>query len=276
MALFSLHPLRLRLQPSSALADAAPLLERSGDRTIGRFRHYTLDSAFQPIFSAQDHRLFAHEALLRARTPEGHPVSPEEVFATPDGPEDLVLLDRLCRTVHVLNYVNQAIEGSLLFLNLDPRHVRAVANHGVTFEGILRDSGVPPERIVLELLETASDDHDALERAIQNFRARGFRIAVDDFGRGHANFDRLWGLDPDFVKFDRHVVSQAAADPRLGRVLPHLVEVAKARGARVLFEGIERETELALAREAGADFVQGYLLGRPAADCTPTSQVFAI
>lgn len=254
------------------LRDVGPLHQEAG-RSLGHFREFTLDSAFQPIFEVESGKLFAHEALLRARNGLGTPVSPEGVFATPVDAHELVFLDRLCRTVHVLNYVAEGSEAPFLFLNLDPLHIRAVAEHGLVFEGILRRSGLTPEQVVIEVLETAADDPESLGRAIENFRSRGFLVAIDDFGRGHANFDRLWNLNPDLIKFDRHLIASAADDPRLGAVLPKLVDVARARGARVLFEGVEREEELELARTSGADLVQGYLLGRPAAHCAPESSI---
>lgn len=262
-----------RQQYGLTQAVADPLFTVSG-RVLGRFGDYSLDSAFQPIYDVKSGELVAYEALLRATDGEGQKVSPEKVFRSPTDAAELVFLDRLCRTVHILNYLEQTgSSAGFLYLNLDPRHVLAVADHGLVFEGILRQSGLSPNQVVIELLEHASEDYSSLKRAVDNFKSRGFHIAIDDFGRGHANFDRLWELEPDVVKFDRHLVSSAADDPRLAAVLPKLVEVAKARGARVLFEGIERQCEFDLALSSGGDLVQGFLLGHPEPDCAPASRV---
>lgn len=248
-------------------------LEQLGGRTRGRFREFILDSAFQPIYEVHSGELFAFEALLRAENTQGQSFSPEAILQIPETKREIVFLDRLCRTVHVFNYLNQATHELPLFLNLDPRHVLAVAHHGLIFEDILRQTGLPAQQVVIELLETASEDFSSLKQAVQNFRNRGFQIAIDDFGRGHANFDRLWDLEPDFVKFDRLLLTSATQDPRLAEVLPKLVDVTKARGTRVLFEGIETEQELALAQTSGGDLLQGFLLGHPHSLCTSHSNV---
>lgn len=246
--------------------DAPDALEVVGGRAQARFAELTLDSAFQPIFDLGRGRVVAHEALLRARSTRGAAVPPEQVFARPRGSEELVYLDRLSRTVHALNFVEQNAEKGALYLNVDPRHLLAAVDHGLVFESILRHIGIPPEEVVLEILESAIDDLSALRVAIGNFRSRGFRIAIDDFGRGHANFDRLWELRPEVVKFDRHLLVTADRDHRVRAVLSKLVDVAKAHTALVLFEGVETEEQLEIVRESGADLAQGFHLGRPAAD----------
>ncbi len=259
--------LNARQRVRHSFADEADALEVVSERVQARFGELTLRSVFQPIVDLKHGRVVGHEALLRANTQRGAPVAPEEVFARPQGSEELVHLDRLSRTLHALNFVAQPVdEAGALYLNVDPRHLLAAIDHGLVFESILRHAGLTPEQVVLEILESAIDDLDALRAAIRNFRGRGFRIAVDDFGRGHANFDRLWQLEPEVVKFDRHLLSTADRDRQVRAVLPKLVDVAKAHGALVLFEGVESEGQLHIVREAGAELAQGYYLARPHPD----------
>ncbi len=254
---------RQRLRQSTGFEDGDALEITSG-RIEARFLELRLHTVFQPIVDLTRGQVVAHEALLRAKTTRGLAVSPEDVFARPRSSEELVYLDRLSRTLHALNFVTQpSAEPASLYLNVDPRHLLAAIDHGLVFESILRHTGLAPEQVVLEVLESAIEDSSALTAAIHNFRGRGFRVAVDDFGRGHANFDRLWQLEPDVVKLDRHLLLTADRDRKVRAVLPKLVDVAKAHGALVLFEGVETEEHLEIVLESGAELAQGYLLGRP-------------
>lgn len=237
-------------------------------RVTGRFAGLSLDSAFQPIVQASSGRIVGHEALLRATAPDGSPLAPDAVFVLPTDGEEIVFLDRLARTVHALNYLLQArSQGGDLYLNIHPRHLLAVSgDHGLVFEAILKRLGLSPERVVLEILESAIDDSARIRQAVANYRSRGYRIAIDDFGRHHSNFDRLWQLEPDVVKLDRSLIDEASRNPKARRVLPRLVEIVHDLEARVVFEGIETAEQLAIAIDAGADQLQGYYLARPARD----------
>lgn len=89
-------------------------------------------------------------------------------------------------------------------------------------------------------------------------------IALDDFGAGHSNIDRVWQLQPDIVKLDRQLIQQAAETPRVACLLPRLVSLLHEAGAFVLIEGVETQREALLAMECDADFVQGFYFARPA------------
>jgi len=102
------------------------------------------------------------------------------------------------------------------------------------------------------------------KQAILGYRRRGFRVAIDDFGAQDSNFDRLWRLTPDVVKIDRTLVVEAVRNPRARRVLPRIVDIIHQLGATVVCEGIETCLQDALARDSGADLVQGFLYGKPA------------
>jgi EAL domain-containing protein (putative c-di-GMP-specific phosphodiesterase class I) len=86
---------------------------------------------------------------------------------------------------------------------------------------------LPPQRIILKILETQFDDRDKLHQIVQTFKERGYRVAMDDFGARHSNFDRLWALTPDIVKIDRELLLQADANPRVRKILPKVVDLCK-------------------------------------------------
>lgn len=236
---------------------------------LGHFADLTLHSAFQPLVEARSGKVAGHEALLRAVARNGQHLPPEAVFVLPCDADEIVFLDRLCRTVHALNFLLQSGPGGGdLYLNIHPRHLLAVsAEHGQTFEAILRRCGLAPEQVVLEILESAIDDTPHLAEAVASYRARGYRIAIDDFGRQHSNFDRLWQLEPDLVKLDRSLISEASTNPRVRRILPKLTEIIHELGAKTVCEGIETREQQAIAIDAGTDLLQGYYLARPQGYC---------
>lgn len=247
-----------------------------GGRIVGLYAGLTLDTAFQPIADGRTGRLIAHEALLRASSQEGRPISPLAVFVVPTDDDELVFLDRLCRTVHALNFLLQAKAtknaDSDLYLNIHARHLLHVASaHGQTFEEILRRCGLAPAQVVLEIQESAIEDSQRLGDAVANYRERGYRIAIDNFGRVHLNFDRLRQLSPDIVKIDRELLLKAEG-ARDQRVLSEVVHIAHELGALTVAEGIESEAQLCVAQEAGIGRIQGYLLARPQASCLAAGQ----
>ncbi|WP_157669790.1 EAL domain-containing protein [Chitinibacter sp. GC72] len=194
----------------------------------------TLASAFQPIFDRHNHH-FADEALLRASVRD-KAISPPQAFASARQGHKLVAFDRLCRTLHVMNYSSYAQSNRLLFLNVHP-----------------------------ELLEneTVAVDASAIGRAVKNYRAKGYRIALDDFGHGMANLDRLWLLEPDFVKLDRHILALAAQQDKARQGYAKLVSLLHDAGSQVIAEGVETQIEKSIALDSGVDGLQGFFLARP-------------
>lgn len=235
------------------------------DCVFGIYRNLRLSSVFQPLCTTAGLIPVAHEALLRVQDSDGNVISPTAAFSLPKSKDEAVYFDRLCRIVHALNFVRQSDASGELFLNVSGRHLLGVSNreHGETFERLLRDCGLRPEQIILEILEARVDDIDLLNEAVSAYRQRGYRVAIDDFGCEHSNFDRLWRLTPDIVKLDRSLIVQGTTNERARRILPKLVEIIHELGAQVVCEGIENIAQHQLAIDAGADLVQGYRYGRP-------------
>ncbi|HWA12355.1 MAG TPA: EAL domain-containing protein [Burkholderiales bacterium] len=224
-----------------------------------------LTSHFQPIFSVAHSRVVGHEALMRADDPEGRPVPPLEVFGRSGDFSSTLLLDRLSRAVHLRNFQAQDRTGGWLFLNVNAEVFLQSMDHDDFFGELLQATGFPPHRVVTEVLEQGVLDEVRLAEAVQYFRSKGFLIALDDFGAGHSNFDRIWSLQPDIVKLDRSMIARAGANLRIRRMMPVMVSLLHEAGSLVLMEGVETESEALIAMDADADFVQGYYFARPGA-----------
>lgn len=240
------------------------LLFGGGD-AFGQFNDFKLSSVFQPLLHSGALDVAAYEALLRVTDNSGLPVAPDFLFKSMAENSDVVALDRLCRVIHSINFFSQAKNDLSLFLNINGRHLLGIqkGNHGAEFETLLRYCCLKPSQVVLEILESEVDNLENVQLAIDNYKSKGFRIAIDDFGCRHSNFDRLWVLSPDIVKIDRSLIVQADHNPRAAKVLPSLVHLIHELGAQVVCEGIETPAQHARAVDSGVDLLQGYYYAHP-------------
>lgn len=238
-------------------------LETQGAEVISKFIGIRLQSAFQPIFSAgEDNAPIGYEALLRPSIgPEA--ISPSFAFDFADRQGRLVKLDRVARTLHMLNHLQLPGTRGLLFLNVHPKLLATVNAHGKVFERILHNHSVPTHQVVIEILESAVDIDKQVTEAVDNYRDRGYRIAIDGFGGKHTNLDRLWRVEPDFVKLDQGIIRDAETNPKVRKVLTKLIEIIHELGAKAIIQGIENASQVRIAQEAGGILLQGYHLGRP-------------
>lgn len=248
--------------------EAAPLastLSRNDDGSYtASYKNLRLESAFQPIFSFAHPHPVGYEALLRATDPTNTPISPIQLFYTDaENGHDTRPLERLSQALHIRNFSEQAPEDRWMFLNVSPNEVVRQIRRGGDLGRIVNRLGVPPHCIVVEIVESALSDEILLRDVIQSLRAFGCLIAIDDFGAGHSNFNRIWSLKPDIVKLDRSITAAAAQDGVMRRSLPNLSALIHEAGAMVLLEGVETETEAIVGMEADVDLYQGYLFGRP-------------
>ncbi|MCU0870587.1 MAG: EAL domain-containing protein [Burkholderiales bacterium] len=256
------------------VADFETLVHRTPEGHVrGQFGAFVLGSHFQPIFSLAHGRVVGHEALMRATDGSGSPVSPIDVLSSAGDFESRLALDRLSRLVHVDNFLRQAATPQWLFLNVQPDVFVRSPHIGTFFRELFRARQLSKRRVVLEVLEEAVPDEQAFREAVRFYRDQGCLLALDDFGAGHSNFDRVWNIRPDIVKLDRSMALQASRESRVRRMMPMMVSLLHEAGALVLWEGLETRDQALMAFDCDVDFVQGYWFGRPAAALTePESQ----
>lgn len=254
--------------PEDARAGYAALsakLRAEGDHTVAVHDGLTLRSHFQPIFSLSRGVVVGHEALLRASDAQGRPISPPAFFATAGDSTELLIRERLSRTVHIANYHRSAPPAHWLFLNTHPDVFASW--RGTESQRFVRDTykqfPLQGHQTVIEVLEESVRYADDFQTAVQRARSVGCLLALDDFGAGHSNFDRVWRLQPDIVKLDRSLVIRAASERRIRRMVTRMVSLLHECGALVLMEGVETQEEAYVALESDADLAQGFYFGRP-------------
>jgi len=216
----------------------------------------SLRTAFQPIVGLAAKSVIGVEALSRFRTdPER---IPDEWFAQAASVGLGTRLEML------------AIDMALTAAEALPEHLYISVNASPTtcldprLIDVIALSAVGPGRVVLELTEhDAVAEYDELERALDNLRRMGVKVAVDDAGSGFASFQHILRLRPDFIKLDRSIVTNLDGSPAARALCAAVTAFAGRIGAQVIAEGIETPAELCAVTELGMSAGQGFYLGRP-------------
>jgi len=240
----------------------------NGDIT-GLFYHCKLSSAYQPVFETARNSIIGQEAHIRADLNGNGEIqlSPWHIFALATDDEQLIRLDRLCRTIHVLNFLdNIPNKQTKLFIHVQPRLLESVKDdHGSAFEQILDIIGIRTSRIVIEIPVEVNRDWRLLKRVIMNYRAHGYLTAINYSG---INSDRISELG----KLYPNVIRVGARDLLRHNILKPLIATAHDQGTDVLIANIETSYQLTDAIYAGADLLQGNFLAKSSrkADSMPT------
>ena len=213
---------------------------------------------FQPIFDLRTRRIVGYEALTRFPLDPGRTTQEWFDLARRHG----FAVELEAASVRAAMIVPDRPVGASVSLNISPE---------VLLAG--RDKlGLPDELsgITFEITENALvTEGPELELALQDIRARGALIAVDDAGAGYAGFAQVVRVRPDIVKLDRSLVQSVDTEPTKAAVIKAFVGFADDTGALICAEGIETAAELHIVTELGAATGQGYLLGRPQAGWAP-------
>ncbi|KZC19355.1 MULTISPECIES: GGDEF domain-containing protein [Rhodanobacter] len=221
-----------------------------------------LRAVFQPIVRLDTLTVVAHEGLSRpAEAAAGLSVLDMLDLARAKGrlgEFELLAARTVCGA-----FAAQDGHGRLL-VNLS---AQAVLHGGLRPDEVidaLSGAGIGMERVTVEITERdVVKDPAELAHALGYLRARGTRIALDDFGNGHSNFEMWNELHPDVVKIDRYLVNGLARSAGKLAIVRALCRVAETLGADLVGEGVEEAEDLRMLRELGISYAQGYLLGVP-------------
>lgn len=244
------------LHEIDVLARSGWLLDQLAE---GRFTSF-----FHPIVETRDPtRIFAHEALLRGVERDGSLVAPEPILHLAREAGLLSEVDSAaCRTA--IREAARHGPGLCVFINFSPAAFEDPEQNLRDTVAAIDEAGLPHDHVVFEVVEADRfDDLPRLERVLRAYRAAGFRVALDDLGAGWSTLNLVHQLRPDFIKLDREMVRDVHVDPVKQLIASKLIEIGRGLHIATIVEGVEREEELAWVRGQGADFVQGYLFGRP-------------
>ena len=215
-------------------------------------------------------KITGFEVLLRWKHPVRGYVSPTEFI--PIAEESALILD-IGRWV-LRNACLQAAtwpNDLRIAVNLSPIQFSDLTLPDLVAD-ILRESGLKPERLELELTEsTIVENRERTLAMIQRIKALGVTIALDDFGTGYSSLETLRTFPFDKIKLDRSFMSEIEESPQARAIVRAVLALGKSLDIPVLAEGVETRHQMDILNLEGCDAAQGYYLGKP----TPIDDVMA-
>jgi diguanylate cyclase (GGDEF)-like protein len=151
-------------------------------------------------------------------------------------------------------------------VNISPLQLADASLPGLVAE-VLAESGLAPDRLEIELTETAIvEDQERALAILRAIKALGVGVALDDFGTGYSSLKTLRSFPFDKIKLDRFFMAEIETSAEAKAVVRSVLALGKSLSIPVLAEGVERPEQLAILMEEGCDEAQGFLLGRPSPD----------
>jgi len=221
---------------------------------------------FQPIFETpgETPMLFALEAL--ARGPKDSNVEPANVlfeYVRRKGKE--VEVDRACLARAIA--AGAGVPGSpAISVNVHASTLERDPNLSDFLVETCSAYDMPVSRLILEIVEQQKFwDERAFFHALNDVRALGVRIALDDIGIGYSSHRMLIEVRPDLYKIDRYFITDCTSKPSSRAAIESIVLLASRLGGRVVAEGIESLADFDTVTSLGIDLVQGFYFARPSA-----------
>ncbi|MGN6481392.1 GGDEF domain-containing protein [Luteibacter sp.] len=229
-----------------------------------------LSAVFQPVIRVENGEVVAHEGLIRCALPQLE-LTPTDLLDLARTRGRLGEFELMAARRVAERFVELGLQGRLL-VNLS---AQAVMHEGLAADDVIAALTVPGldlGRVTIELTERDIVENAArLAHALGFLRARGVRVALDDFGNGHSNFEMWNEIHPEVVKIDRYLINGLANSAERLAIVRALCTVAETLGADLVGEGVEDEADLRMLRELGIPYAQGFLIARPSD--TPVANV---
>lgn len=218
---------------------------------------------YQPIQSLLDQSIY-YESLIRIKQ-DNQLIVPNDIFSVVDRRRlEFELDNQVIKQIHGAFERGDIPTGTGLSINISGKTLLQP-----TFPKLFKSIKpfLKDYKIVLEITENSLIDHmEYAQKVLNNLRADGFLIALDDFGSGYSSIRYLAHMPVDIIKFDM-TMTQALLSPdiKTRNIIETTAEMIINSGYDLIMEGIEDQEMLQKAADAGATHIQGYLLGKPSA-----------
>lgn len=225
----------------------------------------SVEAYVQPLYSISKRNICGYEALARGINADGHLIPPQILFDDARKKGLLDELNKLCikKAIEAYPIISQSHRHCFLSINFETSLIESAQRDLDDLQTWVRQYNILPQSIVIEILESQASSMDVLEAFVAMAREHGFLIALDDFGSGYSNLDRISMIQPEILKLDRSLIHQVHKHFYKQEIVKSLVALSHKFGAQVIAEGVESEDEAIMCLELGADILQGYLFSRP-------------
>jgi diguanylate cyclase (GGDEF)-like protein len=223
---------------------------------------------YQPVISLKDGNLVGFEALLRWHHSEFGMIPPNKFIPVAEEcgliiPITIWILGETTRQIVEWKKISPEYKTLIVSVNISGRHL----SNGDLVEDVenaLETSGLDPRSLKLEITEsTAMENAERTVNILHRLKQIGVMLSIDDFGTGYSSLSYLHRLPFDTLKIDRSFVYSVGEQGENSEILQTIISLAKNLKMRVIAEGIETDSQLAVLRNLGCDFGQGFLLSKP-------------
>lgn len=224
---------------------------------------------FQPILSLSERKVVGFEALVRWNHPVRGLISPEEFIPIAEETGLIIplgqwVLEKACEAMAGWAKVRNG-DGTDMYLavNLSARQTTSSGFAGHV-ERILKRTGLDPERLALEITETAiMDNPEGSLRLLSRLKNLGVHLCIDDFGTGYSSLSSLQRLPVDILKVDRSFVQGLCSDTSSQEIVRAVVALAHSLGLDVVAEGVEELSQVRMLQDIDCQCVQGFYYAAP-------------
>lgn len=220
----------------------------------------------QPVYNVKAKTYDTAEALMRLELDDIGLIFPD--YFIPLAEEynyihelSLIILNKTCKMIRGFLDSGKKIERiSVNFSMLEVSNDNFVRD----ILEVISSNNVPYSMIAIELTESQSEEEfEHVKNCIEELKGYGIKFYLDDFGTGYSNFERIMELPFDIIKFDRSLVIESAKDEESAYMVDTFAGMFKTLKYRVLYEGVEDETDENRCIKMHAEFLQGYKYSRP-------------
>lgn len=222
--------------------------------------NYNIISYFQPIINNKTRVVEKYESLVRLVDENGNILSPHAFLdISKKGNYYNKITHRVLEnSFKILKQISTKISINLSSLDIEKEETR-----NILFE-LLEEHKEDRHRVIFELLEDESvKDFNVIKNFIKKVKSMGVMIAIDDFGAGYSNFERLLEFSPDILKIDGKLVKNIANDVYSKNIVETIVSFTKKQKIITIAEFVENEQIYNILSELGVDYSQGYYFGKP-------------
>jgi EAL domain-containing protein (putative c-di-GMP-specific phosphodiesterase class I) len=187
-------------------------------------------------------------------------------FSSPDVDDSYqVEVDRALR-FQALDYFAKHPDAGYITLNIAPNWIENILDsHTIPTLEMIEDTGIDPKHVVIEITE-AKGDLNSLKEMVKLYHQAGLMVALDDFGAGAWQMDRIEALEPDIVKLDMRLFKQASRGGKSADIALSVSSIANRVGCHIVCEGVETVEEFHFGIECGSNHIQGYIFHKALAD----------
>jgi diguanylate cyclase (GGDEF)-like protein len=227
-----------------------------------------LELYYQPIIDLRDANIVAIEALLRWNHPERGLIGPMSFIPVAEESRLIIpigrwVIEQACRQAVSWQSLNPDGRPIGVSVNLSARQV-ADPDLVAHLQRAIDDTGIDPSTLRLELTEsTLLDDTASVENTLEDLKALGTRLVLDDFGTGFSSLGYLKRLPLSAIKLDRSFVEHVAEDEHDAAIVHAVAEMADTMGIDVVAEGVETEEQMEAAAKLGCGYAQGFYFTEP-------------